>query len=1026
MKNLHALFFALLLLAPAAFAAPTAKGPQPPVPQVEVDFGPLKECLTNGFDAVLECLEEIKADGISVAVTNDPLLVELAEEACDKLNELIDGVTEVATNTTELVDCLTAIKVINEEGFDELCDKFDALLEVFDEPIEVEVVGEVATSDTNALACLEDIKDALGDLEVTIANDPLNVADTNALACLEDVKDALADLSEALDGPLAVTGNVGIVGTVTTVYDGVQTVVVTQAEGECLLVTNKGVTAVTGEVSIVGTALVEIVGQPLAVTGKVEVCADDPLPITGTVSLAGDTAISITNCVAVSNKFPITIGGTVDVNIVNQPLAVTGEVAVAGTVTTVYDGVQTVVVTQAEGECLLVSNKVFRSIESWCSRTDTVRIDNHSVGEPRPVGPGIVAYPQDSHIGSYTLSNGQVISGVSVPATGGGTWGPWNTQHSTIISGLLGKPDIGRGVQGGDGQPQTTWGAFAQAECCPGDVTILAATLTVTGGRRDGRVVPLLVQIAPGDLIEYTKCTDHEGNVIWFSEGEVVEAPDPNCLFQGCNIPALPTHPEGLGCTVETIGPLCEFDDDGNEVTSGIFLDIEDCGGKRSFIFYTLDGDDPVEFEGDSANVRNCDGSTIDVPPEPPPEPIGVITHCFISPGEASGGGVEVKVATESSDCDPEGADTAVGATFCGAQIEVDTSANILSVDSIASSAGITFQNIAIKSGGMGFTAEACFIWDGSNVRNDLITATVTTDKGVLVINGGGDFKVCSGGGDTAVLLTEASSSGGEQIKVKELCYNGAPSSFQDAEGNAIDISKLEPCPNEIDKLDEILDAFEQANPICTNHCATYNFDGRIWGNPEAVFSFNPPGGGKAITHVGNGAGFLEAIAAAGCTGEVLTDNIADLVRVQICCEDGGEWQPIGFEGPFEGQSSPQDIVSEVKPCCCASDVPPAEPTDVSGVEELLEKLIDIKCDKAPVTHVLVQGTGNVPAGLKSVTINNISGITTINGVFQLGTGRRVDSISYNATESDCVTGLLPAYTLTGGARQWTGLQPVE
>lgn len=77
-------------------------------------------------------------------------------------------------------------------------------------------------------------------------------------------------------------------------------------------------------------------------------------------------------------------------------------------------------------------------------------------------------------------------------------------------------------------------------------------------------------------------------------------------------------------------------------------------------------------------------------------------------------------------------------------------------------------------------------------------------------------------------------------------------------------------------------------------------------------------------------------------------------------------------------------------------------------------------------THVLVSGTGNVPAGLKTVTINNITGITTINGGFELGNGRRVTSISFDATELSEVRGLLPSYTLAGGTFQWVGLQPIN
>ena len=76
-------------------------------------------------------------------------------------------------------------------------------------------------------------------------------------------------------------------------------------------------------------------------------------------------------------------------------------------------------------------------------------------------------------------------------------------------------------------------------------------------------------------------------------------------------------------------------------------------------------------------------------------------------------------------------------------------------------------------------------------------------------------------------------------------------------------------------------------------------------------------------------------------------------------------------------------------------------------------------------THTIVHGTGSVPAGLKSVTINNISGITTIDGAFEIGNGRRVDAITYSATEIDRARGLLPAIALSGGTWQWTGIQPV-
>lgn len=77
-------------------------------------------------------------------------------------------------------------------------------------------------------------------------------------------------------------------------------------------------------------------------------------------------------------------------------------------------------------------------------------------------------------------------------------------------------------------------------------------------------------------------------------------------------------------------------------------------------------------------------------------------------------------------------------------------------------------------------------------------------------------------------------------------------------------------------------------------------------------------------------------------------------------------------------------------------------------------------------THVIVHGqNSSVPAGLKSVIINNLSGVTTVDGVFELGDGRRANAISYNATELSEVRGLLPAIALAGGTFQWSGIQPI-
>lgn len=72
----------------------------------------------------------------------------------------------------------------------------------------------------------------------------------------------------------------------------------------------------------------------------------------------------------------------------------------------------------------------------------------------------------------------------------------------------------------------------------------------------------------------------------------------------------------------------------------------------------------------------------------------------------------------------------------------------------------------------------------------------------------------------------------------------------------------------------------------------------------------------------------------------------------------------------------------------------------------------------------IITGAGAIPAGFKSVTINSISGINTIDGNFEIGTGRRVDSISFGTDRGNCVNELLPAIAITGTGRwQWIGLR---
>lgn len=102
------------------------------------------------------------------------------------------------------------------------------------------------------------------------------------------------------------------------------------------------------------------------------------------------------------------------------------------------------------------------------------------------------------------------------------------------------------------------------------------------------------------------------------------------------------------------------------------------------------------------------------------------------------------------------------------------------------------------------------------------------------------------------------------------------------------------------------------------------------------------------------------------------------------------------------------------------------EETDAGVLTSLEASITAQDCDDCPAEKAqsIVQGVGtSIPAGLKTVTINNLGGNTTINGGFTLGNGRRVNSISFDATNHSCINGVLPAMTLAGGTWQWIGVQ---
>ena len=129
---------------------------------------------------------------------------------------------------------------------------------------------------------------------------------------------------------------------------------------------------------------------------------------------------------------------------------------------------------------------------------------------------------------------------------------------------------------------------------------------------------------------------------------------------------------------------------------------------------------------------------------------------------------------------------------------------------------------------------------------------------------------------------------------------------------------------------------------------------------------------------------------------------------------------PLGtFETGCGNENIERSIVGEIVPC--------------SYLER--EKLSEIASNTASggsnssfecadeTTQSIETGTGNIPAGLKSVTINSITGVTTVAGGYELGSGRRSDSISLSSSDQPCINGVLPAITISGGSWQWIGIR---
>ena len=126
---------------------------------------------------------------------------------------------------------------------------------------------------------------------------------------------------------------------------------------------------------------------------------------------------------------------------------------------------------------------------------------------------------------------------------------------------------------------------------------------------------------------------------------------------------------------------------------------------------------------------------------------------------------------------------------------------------------------------------------------------------------------------------------------------------------------------------------------------------------------------------------------------------------------------------------SPRTVVGDID--CCSSGGSDDSGGGISDVfvknfpaTQTVDGTVDIGNWPTETDLSLSVETGvdtSIPAGFKSVTINSTSGVTTINGDFELGEGRVVSSISFGTDRGNYINELLPAYTLAGGTWQWIG-----
>ena len=423
---------------------------------------------------------------------------------------------------------------------------------------------------------------------------------------------------------------------------------------------------------------------------------------------------------------------------------------------------------------------------------------------------------------------------------------------------------------------------YLQVDCCPDDPAIVDVQLDGPDGKH------LVMKVLRTKKKKGWLCIDKENKSSTLLDSEFNPVPPediPPCWYTCGSV--IPDPPEAK-CDFVLDTEAC--DNMGTEDVSddvSITKVYSNCDGKLTFEYmqevngtldpYTLVGEnicsEPVFFEND------C-------------ESVGVNIICFeeITEGE------EIKLSSSATDCDPGASDP--GTELCGtATVAVD--ANILSIESFAtdnSSVTITLSSIS----GNQAIFKYCWINDGSNVPNGNISVTGITDKGIVVWNtaDNSDFRLCSGGRGSYLGNTLGDTT---EIEIKEICFDGCPSKFQDQLGNEVNVSNLNKCKIEkqeekpnyvldgccyinnrglsdswINKYDNSISNSDVSNPIggltdgsFTTIIYDYCGSGLYGGNPPGALQWQGP------SNIG---------LAYGGQGKAINDNCHDGDKVQEIC----------------------------------------------------------------------------------------------------------------------------------------------